>query len=122
MYYENIDSISIFINNLHKLGYSVSMDDFGAGYSNLVSMAKLNFDVIKFDRSFCLGLENEKVKIMLNELIKLIKTMNMKTICEGVETKENVEYLTDIGCDSIQGYYYSKPIEWNDFIKKYYNK
>ena len=122
MYYENIDSISIFINNLHKLGYSVSMDDFGAGYSNLVSMAKLNFDVIKFDRSFCLGLENEKVKIMLNELIKLIKTMNMKTICEGVETKENVEYLTAIGCDSIQGYYYSKPIEWNDFIKKYYNK
>ena len=120
MYYENTNTILEFINKLHKFGYRVSMDDFGAGYSNLVTMAKLNFDVIKFDRSFCMGLENERVKLMLSELIRLIKTLNMATICEGVETKENVEYLTDIGCDSIQGYYYSKPIEWKQFINKYY--
>ena len=120
MYYENTEAISKFIDNLHQFGYHVSMDDFGAGYSNLVTMAKLHFDVIKFDRSFCLGLENDRVKIMLNELMKLIKTMNMATICEGVETKDNVEYLTNIGCDAIQGYYYSKPIIWQDFIKKYY--
>ena len=44
----------------------------------------------------------------------------MHTICEGVETKENVEYLTKIGCDSIQGYFYSKPIPWQDFFRKYY--
>ncbi len=120
MYYENTEAISKFIDKLHQFGYHVSMDDFGAGYSNLVTMAKLHFDVIKFDRSFCLGLENDRVKIMLNELMKLIKTMNMATICEGVETKDNVEYLTNIGCDAIQGYYYSKPIIWQDFIKKYY--
>ena len=56
---------------------------------------------------------------MLDKLIELIKTLKMSTICEGVETKENVEYLTKIGCDSIQGYYYSKPIPWEDFKKKY---
>ena len=98
------------------------MDDFGSGYSNLVSMAKLNFDTIKFDKSFCIDLENSNVKIMLDKLIELIKMMNMSTICEGVETKENVDYLTKIGCDSIQGYYYSKPIPYQDFKKKYYGE
>lgn len=121
MYYENSQLILEFINNLHKIGYKVSMDDFGSGYSNLVSIAKLNFDVIKFDRSFCLDLDNENIKIMLLKLVELVKTMHMDTICEGVETKENVDYLTQIGCDSIQGYYYSKPIPWENFLDKYYS-
>ncbi len=122
MYYEKALIISKFISNLHKIGYKVSMDDFGAGYSNLVAMAKLNFDIIKFDRSFCMDIDNENVKTMLNKLMELIKTMKMSTICEGVETKESVDYLKKIGCDSIQGYYYSKPIPWKDFIEKYYKK
>lgn len=120
MYYENSYMISEFISKLHNAGYNVSMDDFGAGYSNLVSMAKLKFDVIKFDKSFCMDLQNENVRIMLDKLIELIKMMNMKTLCEGVETKENVEYLTSIGVDSIQGYYYSKPIPAAEFYEKYY--
>ena len=119
MYYENTYTISDFINKLHNCGYKVSMDDFGSGYSNLVSIAKLKFDTIKFDRSFCLDLDNENVKVMLDKLIELIKMMNMYTICEGVETKENVDYLTKIGCDSIQGYYYSKPIPYQEFKEKY---
>ena len=122
MFYENSLLISDFINKLHKHGYKVSMDDFGAGYSNLVAMAKLNFDVIKFDKSFCLDLENVNVKMMLDKLIELIKMLKMRTVCEGVETKENVDYLTKIGCDSIQGYYYSKPIPSIDFKSKYFTK
>ena len=120
MYYENSTTILKFINNLHSVGYKVSMDDFGSGYSNLVSIAKLNFDVIKFDRSFCMDLDNKNVKLMLLKLIDLVKALHMYTICEGVETKENVDYLTKIGCDSIQGYFYSKPIPWQDFFRKYY--
>ncbi len=122
MFYENSLLIFGFIDKLHKHGYKVSMDDFGAGYSNLVAMAKLNFDVIKFDKSFCLDLSNVNVKLMLDKLIELIKMMKMKTICEGVETKENVDYLTKIGCDSIQGYYYSKPIPCLEFKEKYFVK
>ena len=120
MFYENSLLISGFIDRLHECGYKVSMDDFGAGYSNLVAMAKLKFDTIKFDKSFCFDLENVNVKMMLDKLIELIKMMKMKTICEGVETKDNVDYLTKIGCDSIQGYYYSKPIPCADFRKKYF--
>ncbi|MBR6072264.1 MAG: EAL domain-containing protein [Acholeplasmatales bacterium] len=122
MYYENSSTISDFISKLHNVGYRVSMDDFGSGYSNLVSLAKLNFDTIKFDRSFCLNLDDNNVKIMLDKLIVLIKTLNKDTLCEGVETKENVDYLTKIGCDSIQGYYYSKPIPYQEFRIKYYGK
>ena len=122
MFYENSLLISDFINKLHKKGYKVSMDDFGSGYSNLVAMAKLNFDVIKFDKSFCFDLENVNVKVMLDKLIDLVKMLKMKTVCEGVETKENVEYLTKIGCDLIQGYYYSKPIPCIDFKSKYFTK
>lgn len=121
MYFENLVPISNFIEKLHSLGYKVSMDDFGSGYSNLVSLAKLSFDTIKFDKSFCMGLDNNNVKIMLDKLIDLIKMLKMHTICEGVETKENVDYLTKIGCDSIQGYYYSKPIPYTEFKEKYYN-
>ncbi len=121
MCYENTMYISAFIDVLHNLGYSVSLDDFGSGYSNLVSMTKIHFDTIKFDKSFCMDLSNSNVRIMLLKLIELIKTMNISTICEGVETKENVEYLASIGCDYIQGYYYSKPISSDDFEKKYFN-
>ena len=121
MYYEKSYVMLGFMKRLHEIGYKISMDDFGSGYSNLVSLAKLNFDVIKFDKSFCMDLENENVRLMMLKLIDLVKTLKMKTVCEGVETKENVEYLTEIGCDSIQGYYYSKPIPYKEFEEKYYN-
>ena len=119
MYYENAFYVSKFIDKLHSLGYKVAMDDFGAGYSNLVSIAKFNFDTIKFDKSFCLDLNSGNVKVMLEKLIELIKHMNMKTLCEGVETKEIVDFLTNIGCDTIQGFYYSKAIPYDEFKKKY---
>ena len=69
-----------------------------------------------------MDLENANVKMMLDKLIDLIKMLKMRTVCEGVETKENVDYLTKIGCDSIQGYYYSKPIPSIDFKSKYFTK
>ena len=119
MYFENTAFITDFIDNAHKLGYKVSLDDFGSGYSNLVSMTQITFDVIKFDKSFSMGLDSQNVKVMLLKLIELIKTMNICTVCEGVETKESVEYLTSIGCDYIQGYYYSKPISSEEFDEKY---
>ena len=121
MYNTNSEMIIEFISKLHKIGYKVSMDDFGSGYSNLVSLAKLNFDTIKFDKSFCIDLDNDNVKIMLDKLIELIKMMKMSTLCEGVETKENVDYLKKVGCDSIQGYYFSKPIPYQEFKEKYSN-
>ena len=96
------------------------MDDFGSGYSNFTSLANLNFDTIKLDKSFCSDLMNEKAKTMLLKITELVKALNMETLCEGVETFDNVEYLKNIGCDIIQGYYYDKPLPSEEFLSKYF--
>ena len=120
MYYENTDDISNFISELHKNGYKVSMDDFGSGYSNFTSLANLNFDTIKLDKSFCSDLMNDKAKTMLLKIMELVKALNMETLCEGVETSDNVNYLKQIGCDVIQGYFYDKPLPSDEFMAKYF--
>lgn len=119
MYNENTEAISIFIDNLHKNGYYVSMDDFGSGYSNLASLAKLDFDIIKLDKTFCSDMTNKKEQTILSFIMKLVKELRIDVLCEGVETKELVENLKELGCYLVQGYFYSKPIPSEDFIQKF---
>ncbi len=122
MYYSNIEEIAKFIDDLHSKNYKVSMDDFGSGYSNFISLSTLNFDTIKLDKSFCNNLTNEKARFMILKIMEILKSLNMEALCEGVETLENVEYLTSVGCDLIQGYYFDRPIEHEKFKEKYIKK
>ncbi len=122
MYNENTEAISNFINDLHKNGYYVSMDDFGSGYSNLASLAKLDFDIIKLDKTFCSDMTNKKEQTILSFIMKLVKELRIDVLCEGVETKELVENLKELGCYLVQGYFYSKPIPSEDFIQKFLKK
>ncbi len=122
MYNDNLVSISQFMDDLHKKGYSVSMDDFGAGYSNLANLANLNFDIIKLDKSFCNNIDNKKETIVLSFVMKLAKELNIKVLCEGVETQEYSDYLKSIGCTLIQGFLYDRPMPSVDFEKKYFEK
>lgn len=119
MYIDNINRISSFMDKLHSHGYSISMDDFGAGYSNLSSLATLDFDLIKLDKGFCSNPDNKKESIILSFVMSLAKNLNVDVLCEGVETKEFAEYLKDIGCNLVQGFLYEKPIPADDFKKKY---
>lgn len=119
MYIENIDQISQFIKKLHDCGYKISMDDFGAGYSNLSSLATLDFDLIKLDKNFCSNKENEKENIILSFVMALAKKLKMDVLCEGVETQEFAEYLKTIGCTLVQGFLFERPIPSEDFKKKY---
>ncbi|MGM9969652.1 MAG: EAL domain-containing protein [Anaeroplasma sp.] len=119
MYIDNVDLISNVIKKLHANGYSISMDDFGAGYSNLSSLANLDFDTIKLDKNFC-SKEGIKEKVILTFVMNLAKNLNLNVLCEGVETKELVEFLKSIGCVLVQGYYYDKPIPCEEFTKKYF--
>lgn len=119
MYTEHEEEIKKFIDNLHKYGYKVSMDDFGSGYSNISSLSQLNFDTIKLDKSFINDINNDKETKILSFIIKLVKSLNMTVLCEGVETKEYADFLKKVGCDIIQGYLYDKPIKYDDFEKKY---
>ena len=99
------------INKLKQLGFLVSMDDFGSGYSSLNSLKDMPLDILKLDAGFFRGSEdNPRTEIVVSEAIRLAKSLEMKTVAEGVEDKSTVDFLAGEGCDMIQGYYYAKPM------------
>lgn len=122
MYTENQEAIKDFINKVHEKGYTVSMDDFGSGYSNIASLSQLNFDTIKFDKSFFSDINNKKETLIVSVISKLVKDLNMMVLCEGVETEDYAKYLKEVGCDVIQGYLYDRPLPSEEFKKKYLMK
>lgn len=94
------------------------MDDYGTGYSNVNSIFSLDFDVIKIDKSILWGAEeNELGMTILENTIRMIQQMKKKILVEGVETKEQKEMLKKMEVDYLLGYYFSKPIPKNDFVK-----
>ncbi len=108
-YIQDIVDSQTFIRSIHELGYKVSMDDFGNGYSSLKAIQSLPFDEIKFDRAFLDKNTDEKEPRTFLQLIGLIKGLGISVVCEGAETEEHVRLLEGSECDSIQGYYYYKP-------------
>lgn len=108
------------VERFRKLGFPVWMDDFGSGYSSLDVLQSIPFDLIKFDMSFMQKLdEGDSGKIILTELMKLATALGVDTVCEGVETKAQVDFLQEIGCSKLQGYYFSKPIPVGEIFEKY---
>ncbi|MBQ7507667.1 MAG: EAL domain-containing protein [Lachnospiraceae bacterium] len=108
------------IERFQKLGYSVWMDDFGSGYSSLDILQIVHFDTIKLDMRFMKQFDKgEESRVILTELIKMIIGLGTDTVVEGVETKEQVEFLKEVGCTKIQGYYFCKPIPLEDILKRY---
>lgn len=104
------------ITTLHDAGISLSLDDFGTGYSNMTRIASIPFHIIKLDKTFTDIENNPNLVIVLENVIKMIKALNMKIVVEGIETKELVKTFSDLECEYIQGYYYSKPLPRQPFI------
>ena len=106
---------------LHKNGFTVAMDDFGTGESSLSMLTQVPIDVLKFDRSFLLSSTNKHGEIdrrsagFIESFIGLSKRLEKETVFEGVETESQRDFLRLIDCDSVQGYFYSKPLSQNDF-------
>ena len=103
------------IHELSKL-FNVSIDDFGVGNSSLSMLVESKIKTIKIDRQFIID-ESEKGRTILNNIIKLIKELGFEIVAEGVETEEQKEYLTKRGCNVIQGYYYSRPLTFDEYKK-----
>ena len=92
------------------------MDDFGSGYSSLNMQKDIPVDVVKIDREFFNGTVNsEKGRAVISTVVDLAKNLNMEVISEGVETLEQVEFLTEINCAMVQGYYFAKPMNMASF-------
>ena len=108
------------ISRLRRNGFVVEMDDFGSGYSSLNMLKDIHVDVLKIDMAFLKKAEDEeRSKKILQMVIGLSKQLEMPVITEGVETKEQVKFLTEMGCDMFQGYYFAKPMSVLDFEKQY---
>jgi diguanylate cyclase (GGDEF)-like protein len=108
------------IGRLRLAKFYVEMDDFGSGYSSLGMLKDIHLDAIKLDMRFLSkGVDEERGRKVIELTIRLIKELNMTAIAEGVETPEEVEYLKKIGCDALQGFYFSRPIPVEEFEEKY---
>jgi len=113
------DMLKNIIEELKIYGFNISMDDFGAGYSSLNSLKDLPIDVLKLDMEFFKGEDKDgRGKIVVKEAIRLAKNLDMKVVAEGIEKKEQVEFLAGQGCDMIQGFYYAEPMPVCEFDKK----
>ena len=107
------------IYHLKELGFTVWMDDYGSGYSSPSILAKVPFDYIKIDMLFVRQLkEGDKARIILTEIVRLAMALGMDTIAEGVETQEHVEFLKDIGCTMLQGFYFCKAIPLSEIVER----
>lgn len=116
IFLESAEVITDEVKKLQALGFTIAIDDFGIGYSSLGVIHDIPADVLKIDKSFLQrDLQVSKNVMLIKGIIKLAQALNLETVCEGVETKEQKELLKSIGCDYAQGYYYAKPMEQKHF-------
>ena len=115
--YDNLAILSKIIDEIHDIGATCSMDDFGSGYSSLNMLKNINVDVLKLDKEFFNEEEtlSQKSKTVIKSVIELAQELNLHTISEGIEKQEDVLFLKDIGCDFIQVYYFAKPMPVKEF-------
>lgn len=126
------DDKAMILSTVHKMqefGFIVSMDDFGSGYSSLNSLKELHLDVLKIDAEFFRGLNKEAFHdgsnveerglLIVAEVIDLAKKLNMQIVAEGIESREQVDFLVSQDCDLIQGYFFAKPMPVEEFEEKY---
>jgi EAL domain-containing protein (putative c-di-GMP-specific phosphodiesterase class I) len=108
---KDIDETITSLKKLESLGISLSIDDFGTGYSSLSYLLRMPIDEIKIDRSFVNGLPDQKEHLaVINAIITMASAMNFRVVAEGVETEEQLGCLTEVGCHTVQGYYFSRPL------------
>jgi diguanylate cyclase (GGDEF)-like protein len=116
MYMENNTLIERVIKRLKECNIRFAIDDFGSGYSSLTLLTEMETDVLKIDREFLTDSDkSQEKKDVIEKVVELAHKLNLQVVCEGVETKEQEEFLESISCDVAQGYYYSKPISVKKF-------
>lgn len=103
------------INRMHELGFKCSLDDFGSGFSSLGLLKEFDVDTIKLDRLFFLDMSKPKAEDVVECLIDLAGRLKVKTVAEGIETQEQIDFLKQIHCDMVQGFFYSRPLRAEEF-------
>ncbi len=114
---EKICNIETIFAQLNEMNISLSLDDFGTGYSSLNYLTQYPFKILKIDKSFINKIvDNHQVFVLVEIIINMAKSLNLKIVAEGIETKAQLDLITSLGCDFGQGYLFSKPLYSEDFI------
>jgi len=114
---ENMDDTIEKMLDIKKLGVHFSIDDFGTGYSSLAYLKRLPLNTLKIDQSFVRDVTtNTNDAVIVEAILSMAKHLGFKTIAEGIETKDQVDFLNKSGCHAYQGYYFSKPLPVDEFI------
>ena len=118
--YDNYENLAQFIKVMRERGVHTSIDDFGTGYSSLNLLTDLDVDTVKLDKSYSIRLDNheEKTKILIRNIVNMVHDLGFKVIAEGVETDEQAEFLREIGCSTVQGYLYDRPLPLDQFEQR----
>ncbi len=117
---DDTEKIISVVEKLHNNGFLIELDDFGSGYSSLNILKDIQIDILKLDMKFFSGKDNLGRSVpIITSIIRMAKWLNIPVIAEGVETKTQADFLLSLGCEIIQGFYYSKPLPVNSFEKDY---
>lgn len=115
-----MEALNTLVTKIHRAGLSCSIDDFGSGFSSLNVLKEVQVDALKLDRVFFVSdnsQENERGKSVIQSVIQLAQALDLHTISEGVEERDQVEFLKQMKCDLIQGYVFAKPMPVTEFEK-----
>ena len=113
--FENQDEFKSIIDELHKRGFKILMDDFGVGYSSMMMLKSIHIDKMKLDKSFVDDYNDKRGSKIIVSVIELARSLNIPVTAEGVETGEQYEFFKKLNCDSIQGYYFAKPMPFEEY-------
>jgi EAL domain-containing protein (putative c-di-GMP-specific phosphodiesterase class I) len=114
---ENVAAVAATLRALHTVGVRCSIDDFGTGYSSLSYLRQFPLHSLKIDQSFLTNLDKDDAGAIVTAIISLGHSLGMKVVAEGVETAQQLSFLTSKGCDAIQGYYFSTPMVAKDALQ-----
>jgi EAL domain-containing protein (putative c-di-GMP-specific phosphodiesterase class I) len=114
----NIDDKIKLLKSLKALGLKLSLDDFGTGYSSLSYLRKLPLDELKIDRSFIMELsKSTDTRAIVSTIVFLARSLKLATVAEGIEKKEELEFMRKLGCQQYQGFYFSRPVPSKELVE-----
>ena len=120
VFFNDREKMIMVIDQLKEMGLTLCMDDFGSGYSSLNLLKDIPFDILKIDKDFFSEAETSRdTVIIMKHIVGMAEELGIKVVCEGVETEKQIKMLKEIGCKMVQGYYYSKPIPFDEFMDRY---
>lgn len=122
VFFDDKKKMKEILSSLRENNITIDIDDFGSGYSSLNMIKDIPFNILKIDRDFFGESDNGTGKVILKKIVEMAQELDVQCICEGVETKEQVELLREINCRYAQGFYYARPMPAEEFFEKYVAK